>query len=147
MTDTTTLDAIEKTVDLPHLIERVWRAVTEPDELARWFPNTSATLDVRPGGEGVFVWDLVGDDGEPQHFETVVRVLMVEAPHRFVWSWGHESTNTTEPVTTVEFLLSPREDDGTTLLVRESGFLDAKHRTGNVEGWDAETSELVAYLG
>ncbi len=25
---------------LPHPPERVWRAITEPDELARWFPTT-----------------------------------------------------------------------------------------------------------
>jgi hypothetical protein len=39
-----------------------------------------------------------------------------------------------------------RHDGGTTLVVRESGFLTDKHRAGNVEGWDAETAELVAYL-
>jgi uncharacterized protein YndB with AHSA1/START domain len=140
-TGTTALDAIERTVELDHPIDRVWRAVTEPDELAQWFPNKSATLDVRPGGTGELVWDIDGKE-----FRTGVEVHEVVAPVRFVWSWGHESTNTTDPVTTVEFLLTTREDGGTTLVVRESGFLRQQHREGNLEGWGEETAELVAYL-
>jgi len=142
--DTTThtpLDTIVKTVELDHPIDRVWRAISEPDEIAQWFPNESATLDVRPGGTGEFVWNLDGKE-----IRSEVHVLEVEPPHRFVWSWGHEATNTDEPVTTVEFVLTERAGGGTSLLVRESGFLDEKHRAGNIEGWGEETAELVAYL-
>jgi hypothetical protein len=39
-----------------------------------------------------------------------------------------------------------REDGGASLLVRESGFFDEKHRAGNTEGWTDETAALVAYL-
>jgi len=140
-TTATPLDALEKTVELDHPIDRVWRAISDPDEIVRWFPNESATLDVRPGGTGEFVWNLEGKE-----FRAEVHVHEVAAPHRFVWSWGHEPTNTTEPVTTVEFMLTERPGGGTTLLVRESGFLDDKHRAGNTEGWDEETAELVVYL-
>lgn len=136
-----TLDAIERTVQLDHPIDRVWRAITEADELALWFPNESATLDVRPGGTGEFVWNIDGKE-----FRSEVHVHEVQPPVRFVWSWGHEPTNTDEPVTTVEFMLTAREDGGTTLVVRESGFLQEKHRSGNLEGWASETAELVAYL-
>jgi uncharacterized protein YndB with AHSA1/START domain len=141
-TTTTPLDAIERTIKLAHPIDRVWRAVSDPTELARWFPNESATLDVRPGGTGVFVWIIEGKE-----FRTEVHVHEVDEPRRFVWSWGHEPTNTDEPVTTVEFELAPTDDGGTTLVVRESGFLAEKHRTGNHEGWGEELAELVAYLG
>ena len=137
----TPLDALEKTVELDHPVDRVWRAISDPTEIARWFPNESATLDARPGGKGEFVWNIEGKE-----FRSEIHVHEVDEPHRFVWSWGHESTNTTEPVTTVEFELTPRTDGGTTLFVRESGFLDEKHRAGNTEGWDSETAELVAYL-
>jgi uncharacterized protein YndB with AHSA1/START domain len=140
-TQTTPLDAIEKTVELEHPIDRVWRAITDPDEIARWFPNESASLDVRPGGTGDFVWNLEGKE-----VRTEVHVHEVDEPHRFVWSWGHEPSATDQPVTTVEFELTARDDGGTTLLVRESGFLDDKHRTGNTEGWGEELGELVAYL-
>jgi uncharacterized protein YndB with AHSA1/START domain len=141
-TNTTgTLDAVERTVELDHPIDRVWQAISQPDELARWFPNESATLDVRPGGTGELVWIIEGKE-----IRAEIHVHEVAAPRRFVWSWGHEPSNTTEPVTTVEFELTARPDGGTTLLVRESGFLDERHRAGNTEGWAEETAELVAYL-
>ena len=138
----TTLDSIERSLDLDHPIERVWRAISDPTELARWFPHESATLDVRPGGTGEFVWIIDGKE-----FRTEVHVHEVRPPIRFVWSWGHESSNTDEPVTTVEFELSERDGGGTTLVVRESGFLADKHRDGNHEGWGEELGELVDYLG
>jgi len=137
----TPLDALEKIVELDHPVDRVWRAISDPTEIGRWFPNESATLDARPGGTGEFVWNIEGKE-----FRSEIHVHEVDEPHRFVWSWGHEPSNTTNPVTTVEFELTARSDGGTTLLVRESGFLDEKHRAGNTEGWDSETAELVAYL-
>jgi uncharacterized protein YndB with AHSA1/START domain len=148
MNDTTTdttgtpLDVIERTVELDHPIDRVWRAISEPDELAQWFPNESATLDGRPGGTGELVWNIEGKEVRAE-----VHVHEVQPPTRFVWSWGHEPSNTDQPVTTVEFQLTERDEGGTTLVVRESGFLAEKHRDGNLEGWGEELGELVAYLG
>lgn len=56
---------------LAHPIGTVWRAVTEPSELAHWFPG-SVTIDgsrIRfDGGEG--------------------EVLAFEPPHRFEFTWG-----------------------------------------------------------
>ena len=144
MNDTTThvpLDAIERTVELPQPVERVWRAISDPAEIRRWFPNESATLDVRAGGTGELVWVIEGKE-----FRTEVHVHEVDEPRRFVWSWGHESSNVDDPVTTVEFTLTATDVGGTTLRVRESGFLTEKHRAGNHEGWGEELAELVAYL-
>ncbi|WP_109507200.1 SRPBCC domain-containing protein [Nocardioides speluncae] len=136
----TNLATIEKTLDLSHPIERVWSAISNPAELVKWFPNTSATLDARPGGVGHWVWDF--DDN---HFEAEIHVVEVEPPCRLVWTWDHRE-DSDKPITTVEWQLTERADGGTTLVVRESGFQDPAHRTDNVQGWDSETDELVAYL-
>lgn len=137
---TTDLSAIEKIVELNHPVDRVWRAISDPAELVHWFPNTSATLDTRPGGVGHWVWDV-----EQGHFEAEIHVVEVDAPHRLVWTWDHRE-EADQPVTTVEWQLTERADGGTTLLVRESGFVDPAYRAGNAEGWESETAELVAYL-
>jgi uncharacterized protein YndB with AHSA1/START domain len=34
---------------LPHPVEKVWRAITDPNELGRWFPGM--TLDLKQGGK------------------------------------------------------------------------------------------------
>src|SRR3954466_4132375 len=65
----------------PHPVEAVWRAVTEPGELARWFPAT-VTVDLRPGGAMSF------DFGDGMVLDGVVTEL--DAPRVFAFRWGNE---------------------------------------------------------
>ena len=51
-----------------------------------------------------------------------------------------------ESATLVEWWVEPREDGGTTLRMRESGFTVPTHRSGNEEGWTEELGELVELL-
>ena len=46
----------------PHPVEHVWRAVTEPDQLAHWFPTT-VEVDPREGGAMAFTFP--GEGMEP----------------------------------------------------------------------------------
>jgi uncharacterized protein YndB with AHSA1/START domain len=39
---------------LPHPVEKVWRALTEPSELGHWFPS-KVELDLTPGGKVRFI--------------------------------------------------------------------------------------------
>jgi uncharacterized protein YndB with AHSA1/START domain len=136
MTDATTTDAlaaIERTMELDAPPARVWRAITDPDELSRWFPQRAA-WDLRPGGTGTFFWEGYG--------EFPIEVVSVEEPGYLAWRWGMES----DEVTLVEWWLDERPDGGTTLRMRESGFTTPKHRAGNDEGWTEELGELVALL-
>jgi uncharacterized protein YndB with AHSA1/START domain len=65
-----------------------------------------------------------------------------------VWSWVHEPDVAFEdaPATRVEWELTARDDGGTTLYLRESGFLTDHHHHQNTTGWDEELGELVALL-
>src|SRR3954468_651225 len=62
---------------LAHPVERVWRAVTEPEELAHWFP-AGVSVDLRVGGAIAFA---LGDDGE---------VTELAPPRRFAFTWGEQ---------------------------------------------------------
>ncbi len=79
-----------------HPMERVWRAVTDPGEMAQWFP--AAVVGERAEGA-----DLVFDDssqresaleaGEPTRAEGPMfrgRVLEWQPPTRFRFTWGGE---------------------------------------------------------
>lgn len=131
---------VVKTVLLAASPARVWRALTDPVELAQWFPDEAAEVDVRTGGEGHWVW--------AKHGRYAVRFDVVEEPVRLVWTWAREpdrrlsETNTT----TVEFRLERNAGGGTTLHVRETGFVRDADRRDNDEGWDKELAELRAYL-
>lgn len=129
---------IERTVELPAAPDRVWRALTDPNELAKWFPD-EAVVDLRPGGRGSLTWHNHGS-GE-------LEVVEVDAPHRFVWRWQEPAGRSFEEFsTTVEWTLTPNDQGGTTLHVKESGFDTAKHFEMNSSGWTEELQELVDYI-
>ena len=143
MTETTKTAplAIERIIELSVPRERVWRAITEPEELARWFPQ-KAEWELEPGREGVFTWDGYGGYR--------IRVEAVEAPTYLAWRWANEADTPLDQasdVTLVEWWLDEREDGGTTLRMQESGFTLPEHREGNAQGWDEELGELRELLG
>ena len=71
---------ITRVFDAPR--ERVWRAWTEPAEIARWWgkrgwstPPESVTLDVRPGG--TFRLNSINDeDGREMPLDTTFREVV-----------------------------------------------------------------------
>ncbi len=130
---------IERTEVFAASIERVWRAISSPDELSRWFGH-EARLELEPGFEGAIVWE--------NHGSFAVRVEEVQPPRRLVWSWVHEPgvPFTEAPATRVEWTLAERPDGGTTLHLRESGFRTDEHFGQNTEGWAEELAELHALL-
>lgn len=131
---------VVKTLELAADPVRVWRALTDPAELVRWFPDKEARIRPEEGAEGAWVWEQYGAYG--------VRFDVVDPPHRLVWTWAREPDTPLEDTrtTTVEWRLEPKEGGGTTLHLREYGFVLEKDRQGNDDGWDKELGELVAYL-
>jgi uncharacterized protein YndB with AHSA1/START domain len=130
---------VEKTLELRASVAEVWRAISDPAELSRWFGHR-ADLELQPGAEGAFIWD--------EHGRYACRVEEVEAPYHLVWSWVHvpDVPFSSAPATRVEWTLTKRDDGGTTLHVRESGFLTDEHHGQNDQGWDEELAELVELL-
>jgi uncharacterized protein YndB with AHSA1/START domain len=133
-------DEVRRTIEIRAPRERVWSALTEPNELIRWFPTEQADLDLRPGGEASFVWEESAD-------EAVIDV--VEPPARLVFRWRPARLD--RPYTTVSFDLEETED-GTTLTLLETGFaslpdqIAQQSQRGNDAGWRDELEELKAYL-
>jgi uncharacterized protein YndB with AHSA1/START domain len=132
-------DTIERqmTFELPR--EVVWEAITNPEQLGRWF-GTSAELDLRPGGEGVFTWEQLD-------VSTRVTVQTVEPPAHFAYRWEPGGASEGGPTTLVEFRLE-EIPGGTRLTLVESGFAQfaPPSRQGNEFGWDSELGELRVFL-
>ena len=84
-------------------------------EIAKWFSDR-AELDTKPGTFGWLEWE--------QHGRYPLRVEAVEPPNRISWSWSHNDGGEfdSEMSTLVEWTLSEREEGGTLLELRESGF-------------------------
>jgi uncharacterized protein YndB with AHSA1/START domain len=131
-------DEIRKELTIQATRQDVWAALTEPEQLTRWFPTKGAVVDLRPGGQLSLEWDDMTATGI---FDEI------DPPNRLVFRWHPAGDD--HPSTSVEFTLADAEDDDATLLtVVERGFaqLPPEARDGNVEGWTSELQELVDYL-
>lgn len=131
--------AIEKKLELGQSPETVWRALTDPAEVACWFSETAA-FDSEPRGEGYFAWE--------SHGRFAMRIEEFDPPTRLAWIWAREPDKPLAEThsTLVEWTLLPRADGGTTLLLKESGFATEESRQENTDGWQHELGELVEYL-
>jgi uncharacterized protein YndB with AHSA1/START domain len=108
---------------LPHAIERVWRAVTEPAELARWFVVTEIPWTPRAGEE----FEAGGDRG---------RITALEPPRLLAWTWARERYS---------FTLSP---DGDGCVLEFVHVFDPELGPGwqHAAGWEAYFDRLDAHL-
>ncbi|HEY0716650.1 MAG TPA: SRPBCC domain-containing protein [Streptosporangiaceae bacterium] len=137
-------DRIERTVQLAHPPERVWRALTTAEGLGSWFGDDSATIDLRPGSAAQMRWT--------SGYRNDMRVERVEEPTVFAFTWQIKGLPGGDPRRTyVEFTLQPA-DGGTRLTVVETGFAQLPDDVfkdeyqGHVEGWQRELGELASYL-
>lgn len=131
--------AIEKRLELDQAPADVWRALTDPTQVAAWFGDTAAFAP-EPGSKGWFGWE--------KHGKFAMRVEEFDPPRRFVWRWAREAGKSLEEVdsTLVEWTVLPRDDGGTTLLLKESGFVSEESRQLNVGGWEEELQHLIVHL-
>ncbi len=107
---------------LPHSPERVWRAVTEPAELARWFVSP---VPWKPElGE---TFNEAGQAGA---------ITELDAPHVIAWSWGEER---------YRFELQP---DGDGCALTFTHVFDAKlgSPAQHAAGWEAYLDRLDVHL-
>lgn len=140
---------VKKSIELNASVERVWSAITDPQELARWFPDDHADFRAEDGYQGFFVWaQKESAEGGCGGGSFAVKVEKSEPPHLLVWSWAHDADTPLDETgtTRVEWKLSPRDGGGTLLQLHETGFENLKDRELNDGGWDHELGELVSYI-
>ncbi len=108
---------------LAHPVEAVWRAVTEPDELAHWFP-CEVEVDLRLGGPMRFVFEAMA---LPDTASTMLgEVTELDPPTRFSFLWGDDH---------LHFALEPIED-GDACLLRFTVELDSRDKAArDGAGW------------
>jgi uncharacterized protein YndB with AHSA1/START domain len=109
--------SIEKSVHIEAPVEVVWRMVTEPEHVVRWFAD-EIDLQAHPGYDGSMTFRP--ESGGAVHVP--ISVVSVEPPRRFTYRWNQPAGTAATRANSmlVEFTLTP-EDDGTRLRVVETG--------------------------
>lgn len=105
------MEPIVQTYRLDARPDEVWRALTDPTELDRWW-TTRSESEVETGGRFRYVWEF--EEAE-KNGKQEGRYVEVDAPHRIRYPW--EAGVETE----VEFRLEA-SDGGTELTLRHSGW-------------------------
>ena len=95
---------IEHEVEYPHPPEKVWRALTEPAQIARWFPAAwgRTTTDFQPVVGATFRMDAEKKRG--WRGSVTGKVLEVVPQRRLVYTWAGSPQEDIEP-TRVEWTL------------------------------------------
>jgi uncharacterized protein YndB with AHSA1/START domain len=106
---------------LAYPVERVWRAITEPEELARWFVTA---VHWKPAlGE---TWEAMGKAGE---------ITELDAPRVLAWRWGEEA-----------FRFELRSEPDGCLLVFTHVFEERALGAQHAAGWEAYLNRLESHL-
>lgn len=108
---------------LDHPLERVWRAISEPDELRRWYP-------------GVPKWELeAGATFTNEQGQGTGQITEIDPPRLLAYSWGDEH---------FRFELQP--DGNGCLLVFTHVFSDRALGAQHAAGWEVYFNRLDAHL-
>ena len=128
--------SLEKELFIKATPERVFQALTEKEDLERWFVK-KAEVDLRPGGAIRLEW-------APDAVE-IGKILVLEPPHRLSYTW-----EALEPSpTTITFELTA-ENDGTRLRLIHTGIGEGEdwdtYYTSINSGWNVHLKNLTAWL-
>lgn len=119
--------------------DRVFNALTEKEELEKWFVKI-AEVELKPGGTIKTNWTAdMGEHGT---------VKEVNPPHVFSFTW--EGMFSPSP-TTITFTLEPK-DNGTLLTLTHSGIGEGKGweayagMDNEGKGWEAHLKDLKSWI-
>ncbi|NSC24505.1 SRPBCC family protein [Streptomyces albus subsp. chlorinus] len=122
------LPAVRLERPFPVGTEQVWRALTESDLLAAWFPSPTVRMEQRVGGHVEFAGDPYADDGTGT-------VLEFDPPSRLAYTWSEDE---------LLFELGPR---GEGCLLALTDVLEERGAAArNAAGWDVCLDELEKLL-
>jgi uncharacterized protein YndB with AHSA1/START domain len=133
---------LELTRVLPVPRERIFGALTEPADLAKWwgpqgFTTPEIELDLRAGGRYRFT--MQPPDGEPFHLSG--EFLAIEPPNRLVYSFRWEEPDPDDRTTVVTLSLLD-VGEATELSLRQGEFATQARLALHRDGWTDSLDKL-----
>jgi uncharacterized protein YndB with AHSA1/START domain len=141
-------DTVVSEIEIAAPPERVFRALTTPDELGRWFTNSSCPvkfweMDARRGGHYGYETQkgtvVVNDIDE---FECHGEILEIDPPHLLVYTWIANWHENKDLRTVVRWELSPQAG-GTHVKVTHSGLAQEDAARKDYSGGWAGVVEML----
>jgi uncharacterized protein YndB with AHSA1/START domain len=140
------LGTIVATIEIHATPETVFRSLTTPEELLRWwgaegvYRTTEWTMELRVGGK----WRAGGKGADGQPFSVEGTILAIDPPRKLVQTWRADWDGSKE--TKVTYSLDPIAD-GTRITVLHEGFAGRPESCkGHGEGWELVLGWLSSYV-
>ncbi|WP_307360923.1 SRPBCC domain-containing protein [Microbacterium murale] len=138
---------VRRSIRINAPVEKVWRAITQPEYISRWFGRT--VLDgVGVGAAGTMTF--------PDYGSIPLRVEEWDEPRVVAYRWNNDDAlgklpdRVQEKGSTVFTFTLDEIDGGTQLTVVEAGFENTSDPRVNLEshrtGWDEELDKMVALV-
>ncbi|SFR35453.1 Uncharacterized conserved protein YndB, AHSA1/START domain [Microbacterium azadirachtae] len=138
---------VTRSIDIAAPVPKVWRAVTDPELLSRWFGRT-VLLGDGAGAHGTMSFEGYG--------AIPIRVEAIDPERSVTYRWNNDDALGVLPAqvedasSTVFTFTLVAQGEGTQLTVVESGFERTSDPIANLEshrrGWDLELDKLVALI-
>lgn len=146
-------DQIERSIVIKASAERVWRALSTPQEFGAWFGVKLEGTPFEPGQHARGPITIAGYE----HVIFNAWIERVEPPSLLSYRWHPYATDpevdySGEECTLVTLTLQPSGDGGTLLTVVESGFdkVPSYRRTEaflmNSKGWEAQLQNIARHV-
>jgi uncharacterized protein YndB with AHSA1/START domain len=143
---------IEREILIAAPVDVVWRAVTEPAQISRWFAD-EVDLVPKPGRDGRLTFTQHAAK-EPMSVHITVESVEPEQSWSYRWMHPEDAEPREGNSTIVVFTLTP-EGDGTRLRVAESGMEHMgwsadeydSFMKDHTQGWNRHLDRLGEYLG
>ncbi len=143
MTGDQSLGTLEIVREIRATPERVFRALTDPQDLPRWWTGSGgiarAQFDLRPGGS--YRLDFQIEGGATVFVHGTIREI--NPPRRLVMTWFSPKYATLETLLSFELERIP---DGTRLTLRHSGLTEPGSLPDHEAGWLEALSLLIAWI-
>ena len=137
---------IVATIEIQSTPEKVFRSLTTPEELVRWwgaegvYRTTEWMMEMRVGGK----WRAGGKGADGQPFSVEGTILAIDPPRKLVQTWKADWDGGKE--TTVTYSLDPITD-GTRVTVVHEGFAGRPESCkDHGQGWERVLEWLLSYL-
>ncbi|MDD5034013.1 MAG: SRPBCC domain-containing protein [Methylococcaceae bacterium] len=138
-------DTVIEEIDIQAPPERVFSALTDPQQLLAWWGDDSLyrctqwTADLRVGGK----WRAEGESAQGESFAVEGEYVRVESPSLLIYTWNPSWES--GPPTTVQFEFR-RTDSGTRLTLTHSGFVSETATERQEGGWKRVLGWLCSHV-
>jgi uncharacterized protein YndB with AHSA1/START domain len=129
------MNEIRTSIEIAAPPQKVWTALTDPDQLASWWGSDEEyrtydwRLELRPGA----AWSCQARNASGHLSGVSGTVLEADPPRTLAYTWKPSWQST--PETTVRYTLTPTDRGGTLVEVHHTGFEDAESRQEHEQGW------------